>query len=97
MTDTTLTPLQQKEQFGERVVAFLQSDVGIYLVKKATDEERDALEKLALVDAHDHNAIRTLQAQAWRANSVVGWLGEAVDEAVAAHQEMSGQEHLPQE
>lgn len=89
------SPLVQAVEFGAKVAVFLESDVGKYLTKKADDEEREALEGLATVNAFEPEAIRSLQAQAWRANSFLGWLKEALEAAHEAHRELEHQEKLP--
>lgn len=81
---------------GAEVAVFLQGRVGVLLTAKAEAEEREALEALAIVDASDAKAIRELQNQAWRANSFMGWLKEAIEAAVAAHRDQQGQETLPE-
>lgn len=93
--DKDLDGLRAKETLGEKVVAFLQSDVGRYLTERAATEERDALEKLATVEPTDSKLIREIQNEAWRANSFVGWLQEAVNDAVSAHITMGEREPLP--
>jgi hypothetical protein len=93
MSDSTT--LAQAVNFGAEVSLFLSSPVGTYLLEKAKTEEAEALEALATVDAYDTQAIQSLQAQAYRANSFVGWLQEALENAHEAHRQLDEQEHLP--
>lgn len=97
MTTDALDGLREKETLGVKVAAFLGSPVGIFLTQRAEAEERDALEALATVNPEDPTAIRELQAQVYRANSFIGWLQGAMDDAVAAHGELTQQERLPPE
>lgn len=94
-TNDPLDGLREKETLGVKVVEFLGSPVGVFLTQRAEAEERDALEALATVDPEDPKAIRELQAQVHRANSFLGWLQGAMDDAVAAHGELTEQERLP--
>lgn len=80
--------------FGVEVQKFLTGTIGTYLIERAKEDEQEALEGLANVDANDPAAIRRLQAQVWRANSFVGWLQEALEKARAAHDELGEHERL---
>src|SRR5690349_9764955 len=95
-----MAPVQDERnaaiEFGEFAATFLQSPIGSFLIKRADAEEREALEKLAIVNPFDQDAIRLLQFQAWRANSFAGWLQEAINAAVAAHQDQQHDERLPE-
>jgi hypothetical protein len=62
--------------FGRQVEIFLASEVGIYLQQCCDAEVADALEKLKR--ARDMNDITALQNQIWRAESVMGWLKDAI-------------------
>lgn len=81
---------------GAEVVAFLQSPVGVALTKRAEEEEREALEELAVCDPDDPKVIRDLQNRVHRANSIIGWLQEVIGDAVAAHKVLEEQERVPE-
>lgn len=78
--------------FGKEVEAFIRSPVGAHLVQKAEREIHDAIEKLKDVDPTDEAQIRTLQSAIKRAESIQGWLGEAIAEGEAAIQSLEGEE-----
>lgn len=94
MSDEPLSDENRRIDLGAEVVAFLQGPVGIFLVHRAEEEEREALEELARIEPTDAKGIRELQNQVYRANSVVGWLQEAIGDAVAAHKSVDEQETL---
>lgn len=87
-----LIPLVQEAVFGKQVEEFLSSDIGIYLVKKAEAEASDAIEKLKTCPADDPKAIRTLQNQIFRAESIQQWLGEAIHRGLEAIQNIDERE-----
>lgn len=87
---------QQAIALGEKAIAFLNGDLGSYIIARAEKEEREALEALATVDANDPPAIRDLQAQVWRANSFLAWLQEILHAAELEATDLSGAERLPE-
>jgi hypothetical protein len=64
--------------FGAEVEQFLDSSIGQYLIKHAESQANSALEALASVSAEDPTAIRELQNRVKVADSIVGWLREAI-------------------
>lgn len=66
-------------QLGIEAEAFVHSKLGRYLIGRAEDERQRALEALATADPEDAKTIRQLQNQQWRANTVLGWLAEAIE------------------
>jgi hypothetical protein len=96
MAEMTQTQdLEAAVTLGEQTVQFLQGPVGKYLTQRAEEVEREALEALANVSPYEPDAIRKLQNQVWVANSVVGWLQEAIEAAVQAHRQLEDEERLP--
>jgi hypothetical protein len=71
-------PDLRRAVFGRQVEMFLESDIGVYLTQCCQAERDEALEKLKIVGASDVAAILALQARVWRAESVMGWLGDAL-------------------
>ena len=63
---------------GIEVEAFLTSDIGKYLVRRAEEELLNATELLTKVDPENPKEIRELQTRIWRANSVQQWMAEAI-------------------
>lgn len=63
---------------GHDAAEFLASDLGRYLLGRAEQDEREALEKLATVAWWRRRRILALQNQVYRARSVRSWLAELV-------------------
>lgn len=63
---------------GRDAEEFLSSDIGRYVVGRCEAEREEALSLLATVSPWRRNRIRQLQAQAWRAESLKGWLVDLV-------------------
>lgn len=95
MTDDLIRQ-RQKIELADKAIAFLESPLGKHLAHRAEAEERAALEALATVDPEDSARIRALQNDVWRAQSVLQWLGEAINEGVAAQQDIGEREVLPE-
>jgi len=72
------SPDLQRAVFGRQVELFLESDIGVYLTQCAQTEINEAIEKLVKVDPEDPKAIRDLQHKIRVAESVMGWLADAV-------------------
>jgi hypothetical protein len=71
--------------FGREVAAFLQNDrIGRYIVRRAADEVEAAMLDLKDVDPEKPSDIRAIQMRIQVAESVVGWLVEAVDRGSTA-------------
>ena len=67
-------------EFGETTRQFLESEVGRYLKGRAEAEALEYTEQLKTVDPDDAKKIRDLQNGIYRAESVVQWLIEAIEE-----------------
>ena len=63
---------------------FLEGPIGDYLVKKADEQASKAIDELKVTPPEDTNAIRTLQNKIQVAESITGWLGEAIHEGQMA-------------
>jgi len=70
--------------FGRQVEDFLNSDVGSYLVKCADADIQDGLQKLRTVDPEDPKAVRAAQNKVQVAESIMQWLGDAIQRGHAA-------------
>lgn len=68
--------------FGIEVESFIRSRVGQYLIQRAEGDIADALEALKEVAPDDAPAIRALQGQIKRAESIQYWMAEAIQEGV---------------
>ena len=89
--DLTNNPLLQSVDFGFEVQAFLASNVGRYLSRRAETDVEDALEAMKSVNAENPTAIRNLQHKIQVAESVLYWLGEAVQAGRNAEAEIHEQ------
>jgi len=81
-------PVVEDAVFGKEVEQFLETRVGAYLLRKAQDEASEALEALADVDPEDAKAIRTAQNKVKRADSIIGWLAEAIRTGIQATEQL---------
>lgn len=78
MSDASEQALHAEVQLGKEAEQFLRTDVGRYLVERAEEEEREALDKLATVAWWRRRRIQQLQDQVWRARSFQSWLSELI-------------------
>ena len=83
--------LHKTIDFGFQAEAFLQSDVGKYLIAKAEAEVVEATEALKVVDPTVPDAIRVLQNRLYRGESIQYWLAEAIQSDLNAEQEFIDQ------
>lgn len=79
-------PTVRDAVFGKQVEHFLQSDLGNYLLKRASAEQDAALRKLSKINAHDPAAIETIQLELRVAEKFIDWLGDAVAAGLQATQ-----------
>ena len=81
---TETTDIFNAIDFGIEVESFLNSKVGQYLIKRADADIADALEKMKEINPGDERAIRGLQTDIKRAESVQYWMAEAIQEGLNA-------------
>ncbi len=67
-------PLWRTAVFGKQVADFMDSDIGMYLLKMADYEAEQAMRKLKVCDVRDTSMITDLQNQIWRAENFRNWL-----------------------
>ena len=77
---------------GRDAEEFLRSDIGRYIVGRCQQEVAEAHALLTTVSPWRRNRIRQLQNQAWRAQSVQGWLVELIQQGRQAEQALSQDE-----
>ena len=65
--------------FGREMELFLESDIGEYIRECASRDVEEALTGLKNVDAEDPKAIRALQFKLRVAESVIGWISDAIE------------------
>ena len=66
---------------GIQVEAFINSDLGRYLLDRSNAEQKAAVEQLGNVDPDDPKAIRRLQFNLQVAAGIQNWLADLVVEA----------------
>lgn len=73
--------------FGFEVQAFLESNLGRYLIGRAEGQIEEAVEKLKYVDPENATQIRALQHLIHVAEDIQYWLAEAVQAGLNAQRE----------
>lgn len=87
-TRSELDPLLKAVDLGFQAEAFLQSDVGRYLVSRAEAQIDEAVELLKNADPEDAKAIRSLQNEIVVAESVQYWLADLIQQGENAQQQL---------
>ena len=77
--------LLHRAAFGKQVEQFLNTDIGKYLMNRATDEVIDAFSEFKKCDARDGKTIEKVQNKIYRAESFKQWLTDAVLDGVTAY------------
>lgn len=72
-------PDVRRAVFGRQVELFMESDIGQYIAQCAATEVEEAVGKLKYVDPEDTSTIRSLQHKIGVAESVIGWLADAIN------------------
>lgn len=85
-------PLLQQIDLGFQVEAFLQSDIGRYLVERAEAQVEEAVEQLKRADPEDTRRLRAIQHDIHVAEAIQYWLAEAIQAGINAQQELHDQE-----
>jgi hypothetical protein len=70
--------LMAEAVLGRDAQDFVNSDVGRYILGRASQEKAEALEQLSRVSPWRRNRIRQLQNAVWRADSVALWIAELI-------------------
>lgn len=83
--------LKQQIDFGFQVEAFLRSEIGQYLVKRAEDQISAAVEQLKVADPEDAKAVRAIQNEIKVAESLQYWLADAITAGENAQQQFIDQ------
>lgn len=78
--DRDLQQIRNQIAFGLDCKVFMESPIGRYLTKRANDEIEAAMQGLLHSHPDDGKTIRDLQNKAYRAESFLQWMGEAVTE-----------------
>ena len=81
-------PVVSAATFGKQVEQFLRSDIGAYIIRIAKDQSDAATEKLKMADPYNAVAIANLQHEIKVAESVAGWLADAVRAGLQALEQL---------
>lgn len=84
--------LLRKIDFGFQVEAFIQGEIGQYLIKRAEDEVTQAVEELKVADPAFSDGIRAIQMRIQVAERIQYWLAEAIQSGHAAQDELIDQQ-----
>ncbi len=79
---------QEKADIGADFETFCKGNVGSYLIKKAEEDEINALRKIAKVNPEDKEEIYKLQMEAAVPKRVINWIAQIISEGKAAKFEM---------
>lgn len=90
--DIGKNPLLQQIDLGFQAEAFLQSDLGRYLVQRAEGQVEEAVEALKQVDPEDFKSVRGLQNMIHVAESIQYWLADAIQAGMNAQAELQDTE-----
>lgn len=74
--------------FGFEVEAFLQSNIGKYLIGRAEEEVEAAVESLKSVDPENPKEIRGLQHKISVAENIQYWLADAIQAGHNAQEQL---------
>lgn len=77
--DPNIRHLLETASYGEAAKLFFESDLGKYILRRATEEVEVAQNELLEADPSDAKAIAELQRKANCARGSVLWLKEAID------------------
>lgn len=88
MSDLSTQALVAEAMLGRDAEQFLKTDLGRFMLERAMEEERDALEALASVWPWRRRRIQDLQAKLWRARSFQNWMGELISAGRQALEQM---------
>lgn len=73
-------PLFVRARLGTEAEAFLQTNLGQHILRKAEEDIESAYKALSLVDPFDTNAVIELQNRIKVARAIPQWLAETVNE-----------------
>ena len=76
--------LVQRAVFGKQVEAFLNTDIGRYMVNRALDQKKDAQDLFTKVDCHNPVEVQKVQSAILVADAIVDWLQDAVADGIQA-------------
>lgn len=74
--------------FGRKVEYFLSSEIGEHIVARAKAESEEAMAEFKEADPFDGPAMAKIQARAKLADTVIGWLAEAIRAGESATEQL---------
>lgn len=84
--------LEDRVILADAAESFLRSPLGRYLEKRAQDNAMDAMQALKSVDPNNAVAVRALQNEVFRAESIALWIAQAIQDGQLALDEIRQQE-----
>ena len=76
--------LMRRAIFGQQVSQFMNSDIGRYMMDRVEAEVKEAFEGLKNCDPKDGKLVQSHQNKVWKAETIKGWLEDAVCDGLAA-------------
>ena len=89
--DSPQNTLVKSIDFGFQVEAFLQSDIGSYLIARAEAQVEDAVEELKAADPFAPKVIAKIQHEIKVAEAIQYWLADAIQSGINAQQQLHEQ------
>ena len=86
MSQDDNTDMIERAVFGEQVHNFMNTEIGLYIKKRADAEVHSALNELRKCDPENAGKIREHQNSVVIAESVVQWLQDAITDGLKALQ-----------
>lgn len=87
-TEAPKNQLLQQIDLGFQVEAFLQSDIGRYLIQRAEAQVEESVELLKQAVPEDFASIRSIQHDIRVAESIQYWLADAIQAGMNAQAEL---------
>jgi hypothetical protein len=72
------TELYAEAMLGKDAEEFLETDIGRYLIGRAEQESREAMDQLKKIYPWRRRKIQELQNRIWLAENVQGWIVELI-------------------
>ena len=82
--DTEEAVMIRRAVFGKQVESFMNSEIGRYMVSRAVEQKINAQEAFTKVNCADIPLVQQLQNSIMQADNIVGWLRDAVGDALQA-------------
>jgi hypothetical protein len=82
--DEDQVAMYRRAAFGKQMEHFMSSDIGNYLIARAHEQKLEAQEAFLTVDCNSALAVYDIQNRILVANSVVGWMLDAVNDGLQA-------------